>query len=155
MGPKKFAQMSRKFMGTLLSSHGFETIGEVSPIYYRVNENDIYHFISPRLGSRGVWFDIMVFGHSPILQDNFHEEFPDNLGVTADSLGYLHPVTGVGMDQQMYRCRTEEGFVRNFNQQAKPALEKFALPYLDKLQTIDDVIATIPEHMRHIWNIPT
>lgn len=155
MGPKKFTQMSRKYFGNYLKPYGFSTIRDSSPLYYRINENDVYHIISPRLGSRGVWFDIMVYSHSPLLEDTFHQDFPDKLGVPSDSLSYLDPITGVGFDQKCYRCRTEEGFVRNFNQQAKPAIEEFGLPYLDKLQTIDDVIATIPEGMRPLYNIPS
>lgn len=154
MSPKKFSLMSRKYIGTFLSLYKFEAIGEKSPLYYRVNENDIYHIVSPRLGSRGVWFDVMVYGHSPKLRDTFEQDFPEKLTVPSDSLSYLHPITGVGIDQEMYRCRTDEGFIRNFNQQAKPAIEKFGLPYLDKLKTLDDVIATIPKHMRDCWNIP-
>ena len=155
MGPKKFTHMSRKHFGNFLKLHSFSTIRDSSPLYYRINDNDIYHIISPRLGSRGVWFDIMVYSHSPLLEDTFLQDFPESLGVPSDSFSYLHPETGVGPDQKCYRCRTEEGFVRNFNQEAKPALQEFGLPYLDKIQTIDDVVATIPQGMRQLYNIPS
>jgi len=155
MGPKKFTQMSRKYFGELLAKYNFTSTDGNSPIFYRINENDVYHIVVPDLGSRGVWFDMKVFSHSPELLDSFHQDFPDRLGVPSDSFSYLHPITGVGPDQKCYRCRTEEGFVRNFNQEAKPALEEFGLPYLDKIQTIDGVVATIPQGMRQLYNIPS
>jgi len=154
MGPKKFTHMSRKYFGELLLKYGFSATDGDSPVFYRINQNDIYHIIFPMLGSRGVWFDLSVLGHSPILKDTSFENFPESVQDVTGGFSYLHPITGVGPDQKCYRCRTEEGFIRNFNQEAKPALEKFGLPYLDKLQTIDDVIATIPEGMRPLYNIP-
>ena len=154
MSPKTFSRLSRQYFGTFLAPYGFLTTRENSPLYYRINEHNIYHIISPRLGSRGVWFDIMVYGHSPQLRDTFNDDFPENLTVPSGGLSYLHPKTGVGIDQKLYRSRTEEGFVRNFKNEAKPALEHFGLPYLDKLKTLDDVIATIPDNGRHLWNIP-
>ncbi len=154
MSPKTFSRLSREYFGTFLAPYGFLITDERSPLYYRINDNEIYHIVLPQLGSRGVWFDVNVFGHSPRLRENFYEEFPDSVTIPSDSFSYLHPKTGVGIDQKLYPSRTEEGFVRNFKNEAKPALEHFGLPYLDKLKTLDDVIATIPINMRHLWNIP-
>ena len=153
MSPSKFRIISRKYFGSYLSEFGFSSEKSNIPIYFRKNKNDVYHFIAPQLNSNGTWFDIDVFTHSPLIEDWFFDRFPDNLDIPSGSFKFLHPKTGVGFDQKLYRCRTEEGFIRNFTQQSKPALEKFGIPYLDKIQTIDDVIATIPDHMRHLYKI--
>lgn len=151
---EKFAELSTKYFGGLLKDHGFSMERDRSPLFFRKNDSNIYHFISPRLGSAGRWFDIMVFGHSPLISDDFWEHFPTGMDVPTDNLGYLHPITGVGVDQKQYLCNKEEGFIRNFTREAKPALEQFGLPYLDSIKTLTDLVKIIHPNVRHAYKIP-
>jgi len=150
MGPKEFGDLSQKYFGSWLTTKGFEidAIGQ-RPVYYRYSESEICQLIIPQLGGRGVWFDVLMFvGHKKLLPD-FFLDFPNKVYDVTGGRCYLHPETGVGFDQYQYRCRTEEGFVRNFDQHAKPALEKFGIPYLDSLNKIDDLIKIMTPNIRN------
>ena len=151
---EKFSRISRKYFGELLHDYGFDTERDKSPIFYRKNAEDIYHIVSPKLGSRGVWYDINVFAHSPRISSDFYELFPKCVDIPSDLFSFLNPTTGVGFDQYMYRCRTEEGFIRNFEQLAKPAMIDFAIPYLDSIKTIESLVATISPNLINSYQIP-
>lgn len=140
MGPKQFSSLSKKYFGEILEPLGFETYELVNPLYHRTNDNKISQVIIPQLGSRGVWFDILIFVASPEIHQDFFKEFPNYVHDTSGGNCYLHPDTGVGFDQMMYRCRTKEGFIRNFLNQAKPALEQHALPYFDRIKSLNELV---------------
>lgn len=97
----------------------------------------------PDKSQRHPRYDIKVFPHSPELDPDFDKKFPDLLGVTTDILGYLHSKTGVGADQEWYWCRTDEGFVRNFEEKVKPALVNYAIPFREKISSIQDMQGAI------------
>ncbi len=150
----EFKKLSKEYIGDYLQEFGFSCEGSKHALYNRKYSDDVYHFIWPQLNSHGTWFDVMVFAHSPKILEGFYDKFQDNLEVTSDVFSFLHPITGVGRDQKIYRCNYKEGFIRNFNQVAKPAIEKFALPYLDGIVTVEDVLNKIPDHFIKIYNLP-
>ncbi len=139
LSSKLFHRYARKAFGEVLEPFGFLCQGTKYSTFWRKINKDIYHFILPDLSLRNFLYDLHVFPHSPVLDEEFRRKFPDDLGFTTDSFSYLHSKTGVGPDQQGYRCRTKEGFLRNFNNLVKPALLNYAVPYLDQIKTIEDM----------------
>jgi hypothetical protein len=140
MKESEFDQLAKKYFGEVLEPYGFSAEKSNYCDFYRHVGNEVYHVVSPSLGSRGTWFDVKVFFTSPLIEPEFDKRFPNELGVPSDLLSFLHPKTGVGPDQKQYRCRLEEGFIRNFNKEVKPALLKKAIPYLDGIASLQDML---------------
>lgn len=138
MGPKQFSSLVKMYFGKCLEPIGFDFFDLYNPLFHRSYDN-ISHVIMPQLGSRGVWFDILVFVASPQIHHRFFTDFPNYVHDTSGGRCYLHPDTGVGFDQMTYRCRTQEGFIRNFRNLAQPALERHALPYLEQFRSVEDL----------------
>jgi len=106
-----------------------------------VSAAGIYHFVLPDCGGRGHWYDVKVFASTPDLDPLFHQQFPDHLGIPSDSYSYLSKY-GVGLDQQKFPCRTEKDFVTEY-EVLDSLLTSVAVPYLDGLQSLEDVLPTI------------
>lgn len=139
MKEKQFDLLVKENFGRILKPHGFSSdLSKYSTFYREVSDN-IYHVIMPDLSADGSWFDIRVFATSSVIEPDFSGRFPDEIGVPSDSFSLLHPRFGVGARQQKYRCKTEEGFVRNFNKDVMPALEDKAIPYLDEINSLKDL----------------
>lgn len=143
MTPKKFDALARRYFGELLAPKGFSCSGSEAATFYRHVSPDIVHFVLVDLGSSGSWYDVKVFASSPKIEPEFEKKFPDDVGVPSGSLCYLHPVSGVGPDQKRYPCKTEEDFARAFRAEVAPALEAKALPYLDKISSIQTLLPFI------------
>lgn len=143
MKEKQFDLLAREHFGLILKPKGFGVERSKYCAFYRQASNDIYHVIMPDISSDGTWFDIRVFATSPLIEPQFEELFPDGVGIPSDSFSLLHPKFGVGARQQKFRCKTEDGFVRNFNSEVVPALESKALPYLDGINNLKDLIPHI------------
>lgn len=50
---------------------------------------------------------------------------------------------GVGLSQEWFWCRTEEGLLRDFAERVKPALLGHAVPYLDRVRRYQDLLPLI------------
>jgi hypothetical protein len=86
-------------------------------------------------------YDIMVFAFHPSFDEEFESKHPDEIGCPIN--GYLHGKLGVGVSTEQLFCRTEEGFRRDFEQRGKAMLVDHAVPFLDKLQNLDDLAPLI------------
>ena len=140
LSQKQFDLVARRAFGSVLEPHGFSCADSKWCTFYRPLGNDLYHFIVPDRLRRLPKFDIHVFAHSPVLDpENWETRFPDTVGFPTGSLSYLHSRTGVGPDQELYFCRTEEGLMRDFEGRVKPALITFALPFLDRIKSLPDL----------------
>jgi hypothetical protein len=142
MKEKQFNQLGRKYFGELLEPYGFTCEKSNYLVFYRQISNDIFHVVAPELSKDGTWFDIRAFATSHKIQPDFITRFPDDIAIPADMLAYLDPVYGFGTQKQ-YRCNHEEGFIRNFTKEAKPAILEKALPFLDGITNIETLIPTI------------
>lgn len=143
MKERQFTQLSSEHFGRVLGSHGFSDDHSRHSTFHKQVSADIYHFITPCLSRDGTWYDILVFANSPLIEPQFSEQFPDRLSIPSDSFSSLHPKFGVGARMHEYWCRTEEGFIRNFNKHAIPALTDKALDYLSGINSLDDMIPYI------------
>ena len=143
MKEKQFDLLAKEHFGLILEPIGFSVERSRYSTFHRQASDDIYHVIMPDLSSDGTWFDIRVFATSPLIEPQFDKLFPDDVGIPSDSFSLLHPKFGVGARQQKFRCKTEEGFVRNFNKEVVPALESKALPYLDGINSLNDLMPYI------------
>lgn len=143
MTPSNFDKNARTLFSSVLEPHGFSCEHSRYCTFSRQVSSGIWHFIAPDLSSNGAWFDVKVFPHAQELEPLFEQRFPDDLGIPTDSWSYLHSVTGVGLDQEQYRCRTVEVLERSFRQKIAPALNSKALPYLDKLTNLTAIIPMI------------
>ncbi len=140
MKEKRFNQLAREYFGSILEQNGFSVERSKFSTFYRQASDDIYHVIMPDLSRDGTWFDIRVFVTSPLIEPQFNKGFPDTVAIPSDSFSSLHPRFGVGARMHKYRCKTEEGFTRNFNKDVVVALKEKALPYLDSITCLHDLI---------------
>ncbi len=143
MTPKKFDALAKRYFGELLEPKGFSCSGSEASTFYRHVPPDIVHFILVDLGSGGSWYDVKVFASSPKIEPEFENKFPDSVGVPSGSLCYLHTSSGVGPDQKRYSCKTEEDFVRVFSSEVAPAIDAKAIPYLDRISSIQSLLPFI------------
>lgn len=144
LNQKQFDALAKKAFGSVLEPHGFSCASSKRCTFYRKASEDLYHFIVPDPLIRLPKYDIKVFFSSPILeQESWAEKFPDDLGIPTDSCSYLHAVSGVGPDQQLFWCRTEEGLLNDFDQRIRPALLSHAIPYLSRYQSLQSAVPAI------------
>ena len=138
----EFDKLAREYFGEVLKPYGFSAEKSQYCTFYR-QVGELYHVVMPDLNSDGTSFIIRVFVTSSLIEPNFDERFPDNVGIPSDVCSALHPRRGVSFRAHNYRCKSEEGFIRNFNTDAKPALLEKALPYLDEITSVQDMLPSI------------
>lgn len=142
MTPKQFDKAVRELFGPVLQEHGFTNEGSRYCTFHRKASDEVYHFIIPDTGSHGAWYDINVFPASPALDPLFSERFPDDLGIPSDSWSRLSE-RGVGLDQGKFNCKSEENFLNRFEKTVRGLLVNTAIPYLDQIQQVADMIPII------------
>jgi len=130
----------RKYVGATLESYGFTCEKSRHSTFYRQASDEICHVIFTELGGSGSWFHFEVVPVSAAIIPAFESVFPDDFGFPNGGHSRLDVKRGIGMDRTTFRCSKEEGFVRNYTREAEPALINIALPYLDKIQTLDDLL---------------
>ncbi|UTW45426.1 hypothetical protein KFE80_00375 [bacterium SCSIO 12696] len=133
---KRYSLIKQCF-GGVLELHGFTTDGSKTSVFWRKTESDIFHYVVAWKALRKPKYDILAFAHSPLLAEDFLEKHPDNIGCPIN--GYLHSKFGVGIRSEQLFCRTEEGFVRNFEKKGKSMLIEHAVPFLNSIQTLQDL----------------
>ncbi|MFN3151366.1 hypothetical protein [Bremerella sp.] len=141
MKAKQFDKLAKEAFGSVLHDFGFTSEGSRWCTFHRQVNEDIYHFILPDLSSRGVWYDVKVFATCPRLDPLFSEKFPDSLGIPTDYC-YLAP-SGIGLDQTSFNTKSEENFRNRFKIQVASLLTNVAIPYLDRIQSLEDLLPLI------------
>lgn len=141
MKQKEFDRLCIEMFGTALRPAGFSNEGSQYCSFSRKVTEDIYNVIIPDIGSRGVWYDVKVAPVSPKLDPLFHERFPDSIGMFTANL--LNKYEGVGITQQQFNCKSAENFERVFKRDVEPLLIGKALPFLDGIRTIEDLLPFI------------
>ena len=134
-------KLIKQCFGSVLEPKGFSTQDSKQSVFWRKTEGGIYHYITAWKSMRSPKYDIMVFAHSPLLDEDFDSKHPDNIGCPSN--GHLHSKSGVGMRGEQLFCRSEEGFIRDFEKRGVQMLVEHAVPFLDKIQTIDDLAPLI------------
>ena len=130
-------KLIKQCFGSVLESEGFTTVGSKHSVFWRRTDGNVYHYVTAWKAMRSPKYDIMVFAYSPLLDDEFESKHPDNIGCAIN--GYLHSKFGVGMRNAQLFCRSEEGFTRDFEKRGRQKLTQYAVPFLDKIQTIEDL----------------
>jgi len=137
MKSREFYKLLNQLLTPLLTPYGFTKGDSKKAIFHRNVGDEVYHIICPWLvGRGGQWFDIKVLATSPLIDIHFFDNFPDNLGMPTDRPTGLKPNGMTHLASGVFRGNKSEGLVRNFNTQAKPAIVKHAIPYLDKIDTL-------------------
>ncbi|WP_143873519.1 hypothetical protein [Catenovulum sediminis] len=144
MNTKEFKQLALTYFGDVLTPYGFSSKDSEYCTFSRMR-GDLCDIIMPILSRDGSSFIIRVFVTSPVIDPAFEMRFPDTLGIPSDVCSALHPKHGVHFREHKYRCKYEEGFIRNFQNDAKPALLDKALPYLDAITKVEDLLP----YMKH------
>ena len=140
MKRKEFDQLAIQCFGEVLAPHGFEVERSRCSRFYRQCSDDIHHLIVPGQRTSRTQYEVRVFATSPKIEANFDSLFPDELGIPSASYSFLNPYDGVGPSQELYWCRTVEGFVRNFKQKVEPLLVSKAIPFLDGFESLRDLL---------------
>ena len=147
MKPKQFDKLASEAFGNVLGEAGFENSKSRHCTFYREASENFYHIVLPDLGTRGAWYDVKVFAYSSLLDPRFSDRFPDDLGIPTGMFCYLAP-SGVGPDQTPFNCQSEENFTRRFESTVAPLLTSMALPYLDRFQSLNDLLPEIRSPLR-------
>lgn len=134
-------KLIKQCFGSALELEGFSTEDSKQSVFWRKTDGNIYHYITAWKSLRSPKYDIMVFAYSPLLDEDFESKHPDNIGCPIN--GHLHSKFGVGMQSEQLFCRSEEGFIRDFDKRGAQMLVEYAVPFLDKIQTIDDLAPLI------------
>ncbi len=142
MKPKQFNKLASEAFGNVLGEAGFENSKSRHCTFYREASENFYHIVMPDLSTYGTWYDVKVFASSSLLDPRFSDLFPDYLGIPTNSFCYLAP-SGVGLDQTPFNCTSEENFTRRFESTVAPLLTSIALPYLDRFQSLNDLLPEI------------
>lgn len=138
-----FNSLARELFSRVIGRFGFTDEGSRYSVFHRRVGEDIYHLVVPTLGRSGTWYYVRVFPHSPHIDPCFQAGFPDRLGVPTDSWSCLSEHDGVNLTQQRFNCKNEENLRRRFAATVEPLLKKVAIPYLDRFQTVEDLIPAI------------
>ncbi|TGN38672.1 hypothetical protein [Marinobacter confluentis] len=140
----QFDKVAREAFGTILEPLGFSCSESQACTFYKAVSADLYHFVMPDQLHNLPKYDVKIFFHSPLLEPaSWDDKFPDALGIPTESWSYLSSRSGVGPRQELFWCRTEEGFLRGFEEKVKPALLGFAVPYFDSVQTLGQAVPLI------------
>jgi hypothetical protein len=142
MTTHEFDSICNELFGRVLIPLGFTNEYTEKCTFYRKIGDNVYHFIMPDIGSRGAWYDVRVFPHSPAIYPLFEQRFPDNLGIPTDRFSLLSE-REVGATQSQFNCKSEDSLRRGFATTVGPLLLKVALPYLDCFQTVADIVPVI------------
>ncbi|MGX5712591.1 hypothetical protein ACWKWJ_07825 [Sphingopyxis terrae subsp. ummariensis] len=136
-------RMIRTNFDPILAPHGFSCGGKTNVIYWRKLSTSIVHVIVVAAMQQNTRYQILVFGTSPVVEDEFETRFPNDLHIVNAPKCYLSPEDGVSDYQKLYFCGNPDAFMTSFKRDAAPALVNSAIPYLDKIQTIENLIPTI------------
>ncbi len=147
MKAKDFDAKAKDLFAAVLSKYGFGSSKSAGCTFYRELPDDIFHLVMPDPGTQGVWFDVKVFATSPRFDPLFRGAFPDNLAIPADSFCYLNKRSGVGLQQQTFKCESAEHLDAAFEQEVAPLLVQKALPYLDAIRSVHDLLPLIKSKM--------
>jgi len=123
--------------GSVLTEHGFSNSGSKKGVFWRKTEEGIYHYVAAWRALRKPKYDIMVIAFHPSFDDEFESKHPDDIGCPIN--GYLHSKFGVGVRAEQLFCRTEEVFRRDFEKRVKGMLTDHAVPFLNKIQNLNDL----------------
>ena len=137
---RQFSKLARQNFSKVLGPRGFSCEASKHCTFYRQVSDDVWHFVFPDRSRRLPQYDVRVFPLSPRLISDFDERFPDGVDVPPALNAYLHSKTGIKpFDQEWFWCRTENGFLRDFNSKVRPTIEKHLDAYLDRFQTLADL----------------
>jgi hypothetical protein len=139
----EFKRFVRSNFDPILIPQGFSCGGILNVIYWRKVGGEIFHLIAVSALQQNTRYQIMVFGSSPIIEDDFESRFPNDLHIVNAPTCYLSPEDGVSDYQKLYFCGNPDAFMTSFKRDTAPALANIAIPYLDKIQTMEDLIPTI------------
>lgn len=143
LAAKQFYRIAARLFGEVLEQAGFTKAGSKTCTFHRQHGAEIWHFVRPVRSFRLPQYDLWIFPHSPRIEPQFQEMWPDDLSPPTDAWCKLHPTEGVGITQEWYWCRTEEGMERDFADRVRPALLKHGLPYLDRIRLYEDLVPLI------------
>ena len=143
MTKTEFKRAIRINFDPILTPHGFSCEGSTRCCYWRKASDEIYHIISPSMRRYGDRYDITVYATSPLIYEDFSANFPDWVPYTNGNHGYLSPEDGISSYAKAYFCNNPDAFMTSFKRDTAPALTNIAIPYLDKIQTMQDLMPTI------------
>ena len=122
----------------MLRPYGFTDEASRYSTFYRQIGPEVFHIICPSRRRDGDNFEILMYPTSPVIDPSFASRFPDELGVPTNLYPYLGE-NGIGYPQ-LFNCRYEDDIRRRFEKSIKLPLLTAALPYLDPIKTIADMI---------------
>jgi hypothetical protein len=144
MKRKQFSIILGSLFETVLEPAGFSREGSKHCTFWRSGGQDVYHFIIPDPLNRIASYDVKVFSTSPLIDPSFDRRFPDALEIPQDRWCYLS-AQGVGPDQELFNCKNEENLRNRFEKTVKGYLLNLAIPYLDAIGSIAEMIPWIKD----------
>lgn len=142
MKSKQFDVIAKELFSSALEAYGFSCDKSRSSVFYREVSPDCFHAILPDLGTRGAWYDVKAFPFATVLDPLFEKHLPDSVGAPTDTYCYLSKY-GVGRNQVLFSCETEEEFRRQFASEVGTLLAVISIPYLEQFSSLKDMLPFI------------
>ncbi|WP_158971508.1 hypothetical protein [Paraglaciecola sp. L3A3] len=139
---KHFNELAKEYLGEVLAPYGFCCEDSQHSTFYR-NTGNIYHIIMPNLNTAGTSFTIDVFATSSLIDPNFMQRFPDEIGNPSHLSSRLHSTIGVCRLAEHFQSETVEEFIQTISHKVKSCLIDKALPYLDSITSLDNMLPHI------------
>ncbi|MEM7781329.1 MAG: hypothetical protein AAF697_13145 [Pseudomonadota bacterium] len=140
MKKKEFKSVIKEKFGPFAEVHGFSLAASANNLdYTRSTPSGLWHLLIFSQTSTGNYFDIMVTASSSAVDHTFAERFPSDLAIPNAPDCYLTDDLGIE-DQQLFSCKTHDDLKRSWDEAVQPALIKYAFPYLDRLQNVEDYL---------------
>jgi hypothetical protein len=142
MNRKQFYAAAGSLFEQVLGPAGFTREGSRRCTFWRKTTADIYHFVAADPHVQMAQYDVKVFATGPAIDPLFHRRFPDDLEIPTDRWCYLSE-SGVGPEQQLFNRRNDENLRNRFEKTVRTLLADVAIPYLDGIETIEDLLPLI------------
>jgi hypothetical protein len=142
MTTKQFDRISRKLFGEVLEVHGFTAKQSGHSTFYRGVNDDIYHIVAPDQFRSGSYYSVKIFACSRRLDPLFDKRFPDFVGVPSDVFCHLSK-SGVGIDKEVFGCKTPETFAKGFSTRVKPMLLEVIPSYFNDQGSLEGMLKYI------------
>jgi hypothetical protein len=143
MTKQEFNALIRQLFGDVLQPFGFTCEHSQLCTFTRQVSDEVYHMIVPDRLSGHTSYRVFVFPTARVLLGPlFDARFPDQIG---DSTGgtFLNERHGVSGTYDSFSCKHEQVMRDGFERRVKPALIHGAVPHLDQISTLGDMLPVV------------
>lgn len=121
----------------ILERYGYSSMG---PTYVKKVSDALYVFIHFEVSRDRATYTIWAYPSTPKLNPPDQPDFPAQHGNPLGNKSFLNAKLGVGNGASSFSCKTEEVLQMTLSKYALPAIEKHAIPFLEKFHELPDLL---------------